>query len=118
MKYTLTIQERHFSELKELILKEDGFERPAILLCGRSLVSNDIWDGGAEYRFLSKEIIPIPDSDINTHNSVALNFDTSTFRKAMKKAADEDLAICLIHSHPAGANANRHIWISNSRCRL
>ncbi|MBP6301876.1 MAG: ThiF family adenylyltransferase [Bacteroidia bacterium] len=105
MKYTLTLSEKHLVELKSLILKEDGFERPAILLCGRSLISNDIWDGGPECRFLSKEIIPIPETDIKTNSKVAVNWNTSAFRLAMKKAAQGDLAICLVHSHPEGANS-------------
>jgi len=100
MRYTLTLQEHHLATLKQLVLKSDGYERPAILLCGLAEASNDIWDGGSETRFLSKEIIPIPDSQINSHTSAMVNWNTTIFRKAMKRAKEDDLRICLVHSHP------------------
>ncbi|MCR8560880.1 ThiF family adenylyltransferase [Mucilaginibacter sp. BJC16-A38] len=102
MRYTLTLQEHHLTELKQLVLKPDGYERPAILMCGFSEASNDIWDGGSEMRFLSKEIIPIPDNQINSHTSAMVNWDTAIFRKAMKRAKENNLRICLVHSHPEG----------------
>jgi molybdopterin/thiamine biosynthesis adenylyltransferase len=102
MKYTLTLQANHLAQLKELILKPDRKERPAILLCGSSAIANDLWDGGSEFRFLSKEIIPVPDDQINSHTSTILNWDTAVFRKAIKRAKEENLQICLVHSHPEG----------------
>lgn len=105
MKYTLTLQSEHLIELKSLILKPDQKERPAILLCGTSEVNNDIWDGGSEFRFLSKEIIPIPDDYIHEHTNISLIWDTSIFRKALKRAKEEDLQICLVHSHPENLEA-------------
>ncbi len=105
MKYTLTLLQIHLDELKRLVLKKDKFEWPAILLCGRSEISNDIWDGGPEYRFLSKEVVAIPEGEINEQNEFSVSWSTDTFRKALKRAKDENLAICLVHSHPAGAIA-------------
>jgi hypothetical protein len=103
MKYSFTILEKHFDELKTLIHQKDGFERPAILLCGRSLIQDDIWNGGSEYRFLSKEIIPISDHDIIYHDKNLINWNTSIFQKILKRSRDEGLAICLVHSHPNGS---------------
>lgn len=102
MRYTLTIQEHHFDELYQLTVKPDRKERPAILLCGKSEIKNDMWDGGGEVRFLSKEIIPIPDSYILEHSTDRVKWDTELFRKALKRAKDEQLQICLVHSHPSG----------------
>jgi molybdopterin/thiamine biosynthesis adenylyltransferase len=113
MKYSITILEKHLIELKSLILTKNGFERPAILLCGRSLIQNDIWDGGSEYRFLSKYIIEIPDDEINSHDGERVNWNTKTFQQILKKAEDEDLAISLIHSHPAGFNTFSEIDNNN-----
>lgn len=113
MKYTLTILEEHRLELEALVLKDDGFERPALLLCGRSSISNDVWDGGAELRFLSRIVIPIPENEIITHDKVHVKWKTDTFRKALKIAEKENLSICLVHSHPAGANKFSSIDDSN-----
>lgn len=105
MKYTLTLLERHIEELRGLTIKEDGLERPAILLCGVSTINNDLWDGGSECRFLAKEIIPVPDTEIVEHSQTSLKWETNTFRDAMKKAQEQNLAICLVHSHPDGADS-------------
>lgn len=102
MKYTLTITEEHYSRLYEFLINPDGFERPAIILCGRALIRNDVWDGGAEERFLSRTIIPIPTAEIISHSNIDVQWETETFRKALKIAEMEDLAICLVHNHPDG----------------
>lgn len=100
MKYSLTISETHYQELRNLIIKEDGFERPAIILCGRSTIENDLWDGGVEERFLSHRIIPVPNEEIIEHSKNHVFWDTTTFRRAMKICKQENLAICVVHNHP------------------
>lgn len=103
MKYSLILQAKHLAELKSLTLKDDKLERPALLLCGVSSIDNDVWDGGSQIKFLSKEVIEVPPGDINTHSEVRVNWDTAAFRKAMKKAKEDNLTICLVHSHPSGS---------------
>lgn len=115
MKYTLTILEEHRQELESLVLKDDGFERPALLLCCRSFISNDIWDGGAELRFLSKKVIPIPESEIISNDETQVKWETEMFRKTLKLAEKEDLSICLVHSHPAKANRFSEVDDKNER---
>jgi len=115
MKYTLTILEEHRKELEALVLKDDGFERPALLLCGRSFISNDIWDGGTELRFLSKVVIPIPENEVVSNNEAHVKWKTETFRKALKLAEKEDLSICIVHSHPAKANEFSGVDDKNER---
>lgn len=100
MKYTLTLQENHLDTLKKLVLQSDGKERPCIMLCGVSHIKNDPWDGGAEMRFLSRMIIPLPEAGILENSAEHVSWDTTAFRNAMKQAKEEDLAICLVHSHP------------------
>lgn len=103
MKYTLTITEEHLHLLRQAILQKDGKERPAILLCGRSLITNDIWDGGPEERFLSRSVIVVPEEEIVSNSKVHVQWETHTFRKALKEAESENLAVCLVHNHPNGA---------------
>jgi molybdopterin/thiamine biosynthesis adenylyltransferase len=103
MKYTLTITEEHLRLLKEAILHKDGKERPALLLCGRSLIANDVWDGGPEERFLSRTVITIPEKEIISNSEVHVKWETDTFRKALKIAEQDNLAVCLVHNHPNGA---------------
>lgn len=103
MRYTLTITEEHYNELKSYLIKDDGLERPAILLCGRSLINEDVWDGGPEERFLSKIVIPVPESEIISNSTIAVQWETNTFRKALKIAEAKNLAVCLVHNHPNDA---------------
>lgn len=100
MRYTLTLTQQHFDQLRNHLIKDDGLERPAIILCGRSLITNDLWNGGPEERLLSQELILIPDSDVIRNTEVFLQWDTKYFRAAMQKAEVKNLAICLIHNHP------------------
>lgn len=103
MRYTLTITEKHYAELQKLVLQQDGLERPAIMLCGRVLITNDVWDGGPEERFLSRSVIAIPPNEIIEHSKVKVLWKTDTYVKALKLAELENLAICVVHSHPSGA---------------
>lgn len=100
MKFTLTIQERHLNELRDLIILDDKLERPAIMLCGRSSINNDFWDGGTEERFLSYQVIPIPEDEIIENSEVHVNWETTTLRRAMKLAKQKDFALCIVHNHP------------------
>lgn len=103
MKYTLTLSEHHHKELIDLVIKEDGLEYPAIILCGRSSIANDLWDGGQEERFLSYQVLPIPQGEIISQSEAHVSWNTTTFRRALKICKDEDLAMCVVHSHPTGA---------------
>lgn len=102
MKYTLTLQQSHLEQVKLLIHKPDKKERAAIILCGNSFIENDPWDGGSEHRFLSREVIEIPDESIIDNSETHVKWDTAILRAAMKKAKLESLSICLVHSHPDG----------------
>lgn len=115
MKYTLTIQENHLHDLQSLIVKPDELERVAILLCGKVHIMNDIWDGGQEFRFLSKEVISIPEDNIIWQTKTGVEITNDIFRKAIKRAKEENLAICLVHSHPAGFNYFSTIDDDNER---
>lgn len=103
MNFTLTLQERHLKELNDLIIRNDKLERPAILLCGRSSIDNNLWDGDSEERFLSYQVIPIPENEIIDNSEVHVHWDTTTLRKAMKLAKQKKLSLCIVHNHPNGS---------------
>ena len=100
MRYSITLSEEHSIELRTLLIKEDEYERSAILLCGRSIIIDDIWDGGSEERLFSYMVIPIKDSEIISNSQTSVNWKTDTFIKAIKIAEEQNLAVCLVHNHP------------------
>jgi molybdopterin/thiamine biosynthesis adenylyltransferase len=115
MKYTMTLQEDHLNELKKTLLQPDGKERVAILLCGSAEIKDDPWDGGSEFRFLSKQIIVVDEQDILLNTEHLVNWDTKTLRKAMKIAKEQELQLCLVHSHPPGSYKFSEIDDQNER---
>lgn len=103
MRYTLTLREDHVQALRDHLIRPDGKERAAVLLCGRALITKDVWNGGPEERFFSSIVITVPQEEVISHSKTHIHWNTTTFRKAIKLAEMEDLAVCLVHNHPSGA---------------
>ncbi len=99
MKFSFTIQNQHFKKIKENLIKVDGKERVAFLICGRSIIN------GIEERFLSKEVHFLLDDEllISEHNQVS--WDNKHFINVLKKAEAKNQAVVLVHNHPEGINS-------------
>lgn len=96
MRYSLTIQEQHYLELKNHLIQDDGKERVAFIICGRSSVN------GKEDRFLSREIHILPETDLLTSELYQVSWNNNHFIKILKKAESKNFAIIVIHNHPSG----------------
>ncbi|TAL64474.1 MAG: ThiF family adenylyltransferase [Bacteroidetes bacterium] len=94
MKYTVTILESHYNVLKSHLLQNDGKERVAFIICGRSIVV------GKEDRFLSREVILISDSDLLSSTFNQVTWDNNFFIKTLKQAETNNFGIIVIHNHP------------------
>lgn len=99
---SLTIQEQHFSQLRELLLHEKGIERAAYVLCGEANVEVDPWERQVHHKFLSHEVIPIPNNQIISASGSHITWQTDSFVRVLKRAKSEGLTVALFHSHPAG----------------
>ncbi|PKP01377.1 MAG: thiamine biosynthesis protein ThiF [Bacteroidetes bacterium HGW-Bacteroidetes-6] len=99
MKYSITIQNQHFENLKGNLIKVDGKERVAFIICGRSII-NDI-----EERFLSKEVHFLSDDKLLISEQNQVSWDNKYFIDVLKKAEVKNLAIVLVHNHPEGINS-------------
>src|SRR4051794_7122659 len=102
MRHTLTLQEAHWQELAALLMPDDGHERVAYVLCGRSKVASDPWDGGAERRYLSREVVPIDPRHVLSTSAAHVHAKTETFARLLRRARNEALTVAAVHSHPAG----------------
>lgn len=98
MKHTITIQEEHFKELKNHLIQNDGNERAAFIICGRSLVK------GKEERLLTKEVYILSDDELLTSEPYQVSWNNNHFIKILGKAESKNLAVVLIHNHPEGFN--------------
>lgn len=102
MRYTATILQHHRDELAAHLIKPDGLERVALALFGRSRVGSDPWRGDREERFVSREILPVPDGELLSQSATRVRWPTGAIQAAAKAAEPKGLAVALIHSHPAG----------------
>ncbi|OFY82736.1 MAG: hypothetical protein A3F72_19895 [Bacteroidetes bacterium RIFCSPLOWO2_12_FULL_35_15] len=98
MKYSITIQEEHYSNLKNHLLQEDGKERVAFIICGRSLVIDN------EDRLLTKEIHILSENDLLSSECYQVSWNNNHFIKVLAKAESKNFAVILIHNHPKGVN--------------
>ena len=95
---TFTFQETHYNELKKHLIRKDGKERVAFIICGRSLVQNE------EYRFLSREITLLSDDELLTSQAYQVSWNNKYFISVLKKAESKGFAVVSIHNHPSGYN--------------
>jgi len=62
--YSLTVRSAHLAELRRHLIRQDGNEHAAYLLCSSALSRRDPWDREAHRKFLCTKVIPVPDDQI------------------------------------------------------
>jgi molybdopterin/thiamine biosynthesis adenylyltransferase len=100
--YSLTMQEEHFDTLKSLLLRDDGCEHSAYLLCRKARAELDPWERQSRENFLVTEIIEVPEGDVVESTPISICWRTASYVRALKRAADSEQVVAVVHSHPAG----------------
>lgn len=98
----LTLQERHLDALRGLVLREDGVEAAAYLLCGESMISRDPWERRTRRRLTSYEVLPIPNEDAISASERHVTWSTASFVSLLKRAKNDGLIGGIVHAHPRG----------------
>jgi len=62
--YSLTFREEDVETLKSHLLREDGCERAAYLLCRVARAEADPWEGQSHERFLVTRVVSVPVGDM------------------------------------------------------
>lgn len=101
MRHTLTMTEEQHQRLRRLLIKDDGNERAALLVCGRAR-QRDPWTGEIEERFVGREVIAVADSHILKTSPRSMTWASKPFYDELKRAESRDFAVAFIHSHPLG----------------
>lgn len=96
MRYTVTLQEEHYNQLRKHLIKSDKKERAAFIICGRSLVDDK------QDSFLSRELILLSDDQLLTSQPYQVSWNNEHFIKALKLAENKEFAVISIHNHPSG----------------
>lgn len=100
--YSLTLREEHLDVLTSHLLREDGYERAAYLLCNQVRIGFDPWDRQACRRFLSAKVIPVTDDEIIATDANHVSWRTHGFAKALKEAEANGQVVTVVHCHPSG----------------
>ena len=98
----IVIIEEHLKLLQDLVIQKDGKEGGAYILFGEAYIKKDPWTNTSRRRLVSKEIIPIPNSDFVSSSSNHITWSTNSFTSILKKSKEEKLIPGIVHSHPNG----------------
>jgi molybdopterin/thiamine biosynthesis adenylyltransferase len=102
---SMVLQEEHLKYLQESSIRADGRERAAYVLCGEVVVESDPWDGQQRRKYLSYEILPVPEDEIVSSSDRHITWKTDSFVRALKLAQTRGMTVALLHSHSGGIAA-------------
>lgn len=101
-KFSLTLQEKHLLELRSFLIKPDGNESAAYLICGQANIKCDPWNIVSHCKLISYQVIPVSPDEIIESTSTTVAWRTDTFVRALKQAEKSGHLVAIVHSHPAG----------------
>ena len=100
--YSMTFRRDHVDELNSHLIRHDGYEHAAYVLCNQAVIRHEPWDHQAHIRFLSSKIIPVPDDQVIERTANLITWQTTSFVSALRQAAANKQVVGIIHSHPGG----------------
>lgn len=102
MTQDLVLLEDHEAELRRVLHTASGAEAAAYILLGRAAIAADPWTGAARTRFVSHQILPVPDEDRISASPLHVTWSTRGFVRHLGRATAEGLVLGIAHSHPGG----------------
>jgi molybdopterin/thiamine biosynthesis adenylyltransferase len=100
--YSLTLRKDHFVTLKAHLLRADRRERAAYVLCNIARIGADPWERQAHFKFLSCEVIPVPDEELIESTQDRVTWPTNSFVAVLKKAQLGGKVVAVVHNHGDG----------------
>src|SRR4051812_42271829 len=88
---SLAISTPHHRQLRDSMFPDNGHEAGAIVLCGISNVDACPWANRRQRRYLSREVIPIPESDIVSSSDRHFEWRKTRFLAAYKQAREDNV---------------------------
>ncbi|MEG4837042.1 ThiF family adenylyltransferase [Microcoleus sp. B9-D4] len=102
---SMVLQEEHLKYLQETLSRADGRERAAYVICGEVVIESDPWDVQQRRKYLSYEILAVPEDEIVSSSDRHITWKTDSFVRALKLAHTRGMTVALVHSHPRGSTA-------------
>lgn len=100
--YSLTLRRDHLDALRAHLLRPDGAEHVAYVFCTIADILADPWDRQAHRKFLSVQVVPVPDDQVVELTPNLVTWQTATFLSALKKCDSAQQFVAIVHSHPGG----------------
>lgn len=100
--YSLTLRDDHLEQLRDHLLRDDGCEHAAYILCNVAAIRRDPWDREAHLKYLSARVIPVPDDQVIESTPTIVSWSTASFVRALKEAEANNQVVAVVHNHPAG----------------
>jgi len=100
--YSLTLREEDLERLRAHLLRPDGNEHAAYLLCTEARIAVDPWDREAHRKFHAYEVIPVSDDQVVESTPHLISWRTTSFVAALKRAQAGNQIVAIVHNHPAG----------------
>ncbi|HJZ90605.1 MAG TPA: ThiF family adenylyltransferase [Gemmataceae bacterium] len=94
-RFTLTIPEEYFEDLRRAVFSAPGLEGAAYLLCGVS-------DTGAERRLLVRHVVPVAEEHVLRQEKFQLSIESASYVRVAKQAKMIGASVVFVHSHPDG----------------
>jgi molybdopterin/thiamine biosynthesis adenylyltransferase len=100
--YSLTLRDEHARQLRDHLVRPDGREHAAYILCNRADVKLDPWDRQAHVKYACVKVLPVPDDQVIESRANLITWQTASFVAALKTAAANGQVVGVVHSHPSG----------------
>lgn len=100
--HSLTLRDDHLAQLRAHLLRDDGCEHAAYLLCNVASIRNDPWERQAHRKYLSAKVIPVADDQVVESTPVLVTWSTASFVRALREAAANKQVVAVFHNHPPG----------------
>ncbi len=100
--YSATFAAAHVEQLHQLLLKDDGCEHAAYILFNKAVINIDPWDRQAHIKYLSAEVVPVPDDHIIESTPNLVTWQTASLIRCLKNAEANGQVLAIVHSHPGG----------------
>lgn len=99
--FTLTLREDHLAALRAHLLRDDGCEHAAYVLCNVACIRHDPWERQTHRKYLSAEVIAVPDDQVIESTPQLVTWQMASFVRALKSAAANNQVVAVVHNHPA-----------------
>src|SRR5579872_6307866 len=95
MKVKLRLTQTDHAKLRQHLLPGDGLEAVAVALCGRR-------QSTSHHCLTVRKVVPIPYDECKVRTPDRVTWSTERLVPLLNEAAQRDLGILKIHSHPGG----------------